>query len=396
MYEEEKAAIAKNGNSGVIEAKIKALNEAVQEYIKAKQEDIINTNVENRVVKQFQYGKNDEKTGYYVQTFVFKANDTINGDNDNKDNAEENITEEKNNQVVGGVTYNMELIIDKLHTIGHIDVDSENSDVSAVAVYRNNMKNDASLNFSGNFRQTIEKNNNKTNIGTSFDYINNKFSAGGYGTFQKDETEGITYKTLAAEGYGRYGKSLRVSAGYFKESAPASNETTKYVSAKVSGRRELKDKNLTLMGSLSGTYGIVDKTAEVTNESNILDINANGGLSFKSSHSDLSANVLANVNTDRGKPFNNNYETTVTSTLLGNVSNDKIDVTATSTAINSSVFVVNNSQDIVKDRATSWSSSITIGLKKIFGKNVTPSFTYNLNSDDELKHTFAANVGINF
>ena len=87
--------------------------------------------------------------------------------------------------------------------------------------------------------------------------------------------------------------------------------------------------------------------------------NACGGASFKSSSSDFSANVLANVNLDKEKSKMFGSATTVTTTILGNVSNDKIDVTTTLSAMNTPDYSSDEtaSFDYTKERKTSWSDS---------------------------------------
>lgn len=413
LYEAQKELIKKHGDTSVIEAKIEALNEAVQEYIKLHQQDITNRLAENGVVKQFKYGKNGEKNGYYVQTFQVKANNTIN----NADDATENVTDgvaenvtdgaaedvkdsgdNQSTQAVGGITYSIEVVTDKLHAIGHIDADTENSDITAVAVYKEQLQNGAKLNFSGNFRQTIEKNNNRTDIGASVDYSKKKFSAGGYGIYEAEENDGTKRTNTTVEGYARYGKSIRGSVGYISEAEDNFSTVAKYAAAKINGRRNIND-NLSLSGSLEAKYGVMDINWDGHKTSaTAFQANACGGVSFKSSSSDFSANVLANVNLDKEKSKMFGSATTVTTTILGNVSNDKIDVTTTLSAMNTPDYSSDEtaSFDYTKERKTSWSSSITIGLKKLLGKNVTPSFTYNLSSDDQVKHNVAVNLGINF
>lgn len=423
LYEYKKHIIKSNGDTSVIDAKISALNEAVQEYIKMHQQDVTKALAENGAVKSFQYGKDGTKKGYYIQTFGVKANNTMNGsdsadidssedsDTDISDAQDTEISSDKNsgagdtttsadndNKAVGGITYNIEVVTDKLHAIGHIDADSENSDISAVAVYSNESKNGAKLNFSGNFRQTIEKNNNRTNIGASFDYVKKNFSTGGYGVYEREENDDSKIVTKSVEGYARYGKTLRAAVGYAHESSAGLSSAMTYMSAKVSGKREV-NKNITLIGSVAGSYGVA--TADFGDEQKerlpVLNVNASGGLTFKSDNSDFSANILANVDVDREKNLYNEYATSVTSTLLGNVSNEKLDVTATLTSMNHSALVLDeNTKKLSDERKTNWSSSVTVGLKKLFGQNVVPSFTYNLNCDDKVKHNIAVNLGINF
>ena len=405
LYEEQKEILKKHGDTTAIEAKIEALNDAVQEYIKLHQQDITDRLAENGVVKQFKYGKNGEKNGYYVQTFQVKANNTINNESDDTEDKNDENTEDakvsddgQSSQAVGGITYNIEVVTDKLHAIGHIDADTENSDITAVAVYKEHLKNGAKLNFSGNFRQTIEKNNNRTDIGASVDYANKKFSAGGYGIYESEENDGVKRTNTSVEGYARYGKSIRGSVGYISEAEDNFSTVAKYAAAKINGRRNIND-NLSLSGSLEAKYGVMDINWDGHKTSaTAFQANACGGASFKSSSSDFSANVLANVNLDKEKSKMFGSATTVTTTILGNVSNDKIDVTTTLSAMNTPDYSSDEtaSFDYTKERKTSWSSSITIGLKKLLGKNVTPSFTYNLSSDDQVKHNVAVNLGINF
>ena len=411
LYEEKKALLKRNADTSAVEAKILALNEAVKDYIELHQQEVTQALAENGLVKNFKYGKNGEKTGYYIQTFSVKANNTMNNNNsndtvedsgnsdENAENSVETNNNTDNNKAVGGITYNIEVVTDKFHGIGHIDADSENSDITAVGVYSNELKNGARLNFSGNVRQTIEKDNNRTNIGASFDYAHKNFSAGGYGVYENEEIDGSKTTTTSVQGYAKYGKSFRGAIGYARESFSGSVDTVKYVSAKVSGKKDVNE-NIALTGSVEGLYGIASEGAsegEKAEKSSIVNVNAGGGISFKSNSSDLSANLLANVNVDREKTIYGEYGTTVTSTVLGNVSNDKIDVTATLTNMNSPALAYNSDkQDFSNTRETNWSSSITVGLKKLFGRNVIPSFTYNLNCGDKVKHNVAVNLGINF
>ena len=405
LYEERKALLKKNSDTSAIEAKITALNEAAQEYIKLNQTNVTKKITNNDLVKTFKYGKDKEKTGYYVQTMSLKGNKTAGGSDESQSDSPESSestegdSQSNSNQTVGGVIYNIEVVTDQLHAIGHIDADSENSDIAAVAVYNPQLKNGGKLNLSGNFRQTIEKNNNQTNFGAAVDYTSTNFSTGAYASYKRGENNDEKTNTFSVEAYGKYKKSIRGALGYSKEDTGFSVTTAKYAAAKLSGKRELNNTNLTLTGSLEGILGVNE--LKMDNQTDILPyqiINAKGGLSFKSSHSDFSANILGSVSVERDKYAMSGYETEVTSTLLGNISNDKVDVTATLSAVNYPDYKYDEQSQEASQagRKTNWSSSITLGLKKAFGKNVTPSITYNISNEEELKHNVAVNLGINF
>ena len=402
LYETRKALIKNQEDTSNIDAKINAMNEAVQEYIKIHQEDITKAVAENGAVKQFIYGEDGNKTGYYLQTFNVKANNTITqDDNSTNENSTDREDDTPLSQAVGGITYNVELSTEKLHAIGHIDADTENSDISAVAVYKDTLKNGSRLNFSGNFRQTIEKGNNQTHAGASIDYSHNKFNAGGYAAYKMEEAGKLKHKTVSTEGYIKYGKLLRISAGLSNESFADIKFYERYAQIKLSGSANLADTNLKLVGAMQTKYSALGLELGESNKEDFseLNLNASGGISFKSNTSDFSASILANINVDKIWDAQDGNETSIASTLLGNISTDKVDVTTTLTALNSVTNASENNSSSQKttDRKTNWSSSITIGLKNLFGKNVTPSFTYNLNSEDtEKKHNVAINLGIHF
>ncbi len=405
LYEEKRNLLKKGEDTSTVEDKINALKEAVEEYIKIHQKDITKTLAENEIVTEFNYGKNGEKKGYYVQTFNVKANNTLKGSEEKQEESDSaDNSEEETKQTFGGITYNIDLATERLHAIGHIDADNENSDIIAVGSYNNLLKNGGKYNITGAFRQTIEKNHNKTSFGASFDYSKNKFATGAYASYDvTEEEEGedkITKsKTFSAEGYAKYGNTFRGAIGYSTENNGTTTSVTKYATAKIAGKRELNNSNITLTGSLEGQVGVTSmNTFDTKDVLPVQSLNAKGGLSFTSSHSDLSGNILANVGVLREQNAITGYETGVNATLLGNVSNDKIDVTTTLSATNTPNYELNEDTFEINStgRKTEWSSSITVGLKKIFGKNVIPSFTYNISSGEKVKHNMAVNLGINF
>ena len=420
LYETRKALLKKHEDTSDIDAKIEALNEAAKEYIKTNQTDVTKDLIDKGAVKTFKFGKNDEKTGYFVQTFDIKGGTTKNGSDNTventaateTDNAETNDNDDS--QAGYNIKYGIEVLTDKLHAIANVEAGSENSDIQGAVVYNNQISDNKSLNFSGNFRQTIEKDNNQTFLGTAIDYRTNKFSTGAYGCYKIKQVDSEKYKNLAAEAHAKYGKSIRVAAGYEQEKSDDTNVRYSYVNAKLSGNRELK--NVSLSGSVEGKYGITKMDSDAIGNNITLpdyEVIAKGGITFTSDK--LKTNIYANAGIIGGKGFTVNSsdngeltfskgenQHTILTTLVGNISTDAIDVTATLAGTNSPQYYFNSSNDddntqMPTQRTWGYSSSITVTPKKIFGKDskIAPSVTYSVSNNEEIQHYVGLNLGIN-
>lgn len=407
LYETRKSLIKKHRDTSEIDAKIDALNEAVQEYIKSNKADLTQSLLDSDAVRTFKYGKNDEKTGYFIQTFDFKGGNTS-GNDDTSTEATEGTegadAQDGGNGAGVNVKYGIEVLTDKLHAVANVEAGNDNSDLQGAVVYNNLLKNGGKLSLSGNFRQTIEKNNNRTAFGASLDYNNNKFTTGAYASYQASEVDSEKCTDIDVEAYAKYGSSLRFALGHEYESFGDGGVHYTYVNAKLLGSRELNSSNLSLTGSLEGKYGIATIDGEKLPDYNVL---AKGGLTFKSAN--LKSNVYASVGLDGGKdPLTGSYENVVSGTLVGNISTKKIDVTATLSGTNAPEYsfsdsdsdssVNNENIDITTSREWNVSSSITVTPKALFGKNskVVPSITYSVSNGEELKHYVGMNLGVNF
>jgi len=420
LYETRKALLKKHEDTSDIDAKIEALNEAAKEYIKTNQTDVTKDLIDKGAVKTFKFGKNDEKTGYFVQTFDIKGGTTKNGSDNTventaateTDNAETNDNDDS--QAGYNIKYGIEVLTDKLHAIANVEAGSENSDIQGAVVYNNQISDNKSLNFSGNFRQTIEKDNNQTFLGTAIDYRTNKFSAGAYGCYKIKQVDSEKYKNLAAEAHAKYGKSIRVATGYEQEKSDDTNVRYSYVNAKLSGNRELK--NVSLSGSVEGKYGITKMDSDAIGNNITLpdyEVIAKGGITFTSDK--LKTNIYANAGIMGGKEFMVNTsdngeltfskgknQHTILTTLVGNISTDAIDVTATLAGTNSPQYYFNSNDNddntkMPTQRTWGYSSSITVSPKKVFGKDskIAPSVTYSVSNNEDIQHYVGLNLGIN-
>ena len=410
----------KHRDTSDIDAKIDALNEAAREYVKTNQTEVTQTLIDQGVVKTFKYGENGEKTGYFIQTLDFKGGNTMSKDDDT---ATSEVSTDGTDGTTDGnqgsdngagvnVKYGIEVLTDKLHAVANVEAGSENSDLQGAVVYTNPLKNGGKLSFTGNFRQTIEKNNNETKFGGALDYTRNSFSTGAYASYESSEVDSETYKDFNIEAYTKFGKSVRFALGHETETSSGEKVGYNYALAKLEGSRNFNNDDLTLIGSLEGRYGIANIDGENYTDYNI---KAKGGVSFKSNN--LKANILANLGLNGGTNYiTKKTDNTLFGTLVGNIITDKVDVTATLSGMQSHVYDItlpesvdinnvdlsniSNIEGVEFNSATQtgWSSSITITPKGLFGKKtpLTPSITYSVTNTDELDHYIGVNLGLHF
>lgn len=398
LYETRKELIKKHQDTTDIDARIDALNEAVQEYIKTNHVDVTQTMIDNGSVKTFKYGKDSEKTGYIIQSFNLKGGNTMNKDNsdavtmvDNTPKTDESgettpATDDNKgsgNQAAVNLKYGVEVVTDKLHVIGNVEA-GDNVDMQSVAVYRNQFKDGSTLSSSANLRGTIAKNDSQIAVGGSVDYSKNKISTGVYASYNANETDSVKCKDFNAEAYVKYGNSVRLGAGH-EASNSGQDFSYKYsfVKAKFSGSR-MVNPNLSLTGSVEGNYGVIKTDG---NSDSNYGVFAKGGLTFKSNK--LKANMYGTAGYSVAKnAFEDGSDAhTITGTFVGNVSTDKMDLTATVSGMRSpQVSLDAETYDFVGvENNWDYSASVTFTPKKLLDKKskIVPSITYSISNSGE-------------
>ena len=398
-----KELIKKGEGTTEIDARIQAINNAVGDYIAASNKRRIQGIVQNETLTTFRYGKDKENTGILIQGISFKGNNNYKNTEDSTPETDENQQEgndEKSNddiksQANGGIIYNAEVITSKFHGIASIDASTDNSDIVVSADYNTSLKNGGVLNLSGDLRTTIEKNNNVGTYGVAIDYSKNKFIAGAYGYYNNRENDGTSEKQTFIEAFGQY-KSIGMSMGI------DINDDDKYYYAKVNGRgkREIPKSNLTLTGNFSTEFGVIKPRDEEEKSTGYLQVNAGGGISFKSEkiQANLSGDlkVMNELNLP-GREKKEHLFSSYIATVLGSISTKNIDVITTFSATKGKENTYFDDDKIIRESRTALSSSITLALKRVFGKNVVPSITYNVNNEDhDINHNIGFNVGIDF
>lgn len=126
-----------------------------------------------------------------------------------------------------------------------------------------------------------------------------------------------------------------------------------------------------------------------------IELKANGGITFKGRGFD--ANIGGNIARSEIKFTSENRDysdATTTASLLGKISTENFDLSTTISSINVSYFDSNNDSGSTLQNRTNVTTSITLGIKKIFGDNVMPTFSYNTGNYDGANKNLTVGVVI--
>ncbi|MBR1680929.1 hypothetical protein IJ707_03965, partial [bacterium] len=152
--------------------------------------------------------------------------------------------------------------------------------------------------------------------------------------------------------------------------------------------------NLAIHGGIEAEYGITKiNDANLTSDPKGIILTARGGVVFKSNSFD--ANVSANISTRKAKFSIDDNDISMRATsasLIGNVSTKDFDFSTTISAINAPADDDSGDRVFEIKNKTSVTTSIMIGIKKLFGKNVMPILRYNVGNYDGANQNF--NVGV--
>ena len=373
----------KGKSTSNIESEIDAIKTLVEDYLKEHPQDN-----KNLIVKEITYGK--DKNALLLQSFQLSGNKANKG-NDNQSeetagNDSDNSSDSSDNNTDVEVSYNLEFRTlnpkGNWHAKATVNTGSDNSDIHLAALYTNRYKNGGIVNFSGDFRQTIEEKNNVNSFAAAIDYRRNKFSTGAYYMCHSKEVEGEKNKSTYAEAYAKYGKSIRMAGGLESD-----NESKYYyIQGRLNGKKEFPDSNLTFTGGINAEYGII-KSDLASKPPKILEIKAKGSLVFKSK--DFSADLSTNINMKKMKCIiddGNFTDKTLTASLIGNVYTKNFDLTAVISRFNLNYSGNFDEYGKFKEKDSSTNTNITLGIKNVFGQNVIPTLSYNTgkNSDSNI------------
>ena len=418
LYDERKELIKKNKDTSSVDNKIDTLNETVKTFLKEHHTDITQDLIDNGTVKPFKYGKNNEKTGYIIQSFDFKGENALgqNGDNDDTDNGSNGT----NNNAGYNVKYSIEAVSENTHFIGSGEFGSENADLLFGGTYHKTFTNNGRISATGMGRYTASK-DSQLILGGAVDYRLRKFSCGLYGAYNTssiadissdtdndsdsettDNDNSMSVNETTIEGYVRHGDSLRFGVGHTVSAIDDLKIPYTFAKAKISGKRNIGS-NTKIFGSVEGEYGITNFESKSYPSYSVM---GKGGVSFTSKN--LKTNIFTNIGIDGAKnPFTGDNDRTLSTALVGNLSTDKVDFTATLTGTNTQEYDNDSSVDssdlnnlnLNTTRQWNLSSSFTLALKRFFGKKspVTPSFTYSLSkNNDKVEHNGCFNLSLNF
>ena len=384
-----------------IEAKIDALKNLVEDYLRQHPEADTN----NLIVKEITYGPNGSKKAILSQSFGVTGNKAFTPSNtpsETETPSSEEIPSSEGSGTDGEVAYNIDFKTlntpeqGNLHIRGTINAGSDNSDLHAALAYNKRYQNGGLLNLTGNFRQTIENKNNTSSYGASIDYRLNKFSTGGYAMALNKEVDGDSTNTSSLELYGRYGKSIRGSIG--RESDGESKYT--YGKLVLEGNRDIPSRGLSLTGGVSGEYGVVGLGEAFEGESRpkVLELKARGGITFTSNDfkADISGNITYNKQYFNSDEYGDFRCSNTAASLICNLYTKNIDVSATISSLsyeqNSTMNPDFAYEDFLGDRRNTITSSVKVGIKNIFGKNVMPVLSYNVGNYDGANQNLSVGV----
>lgn len=190
----------------------------------------------------------------------------------------------------------------------------------------------------------------------------------------------------SAEWYGRYSKTVMLSAG-IKNS---DEDTYYYTKGMLEGKKNFTNSGVSINGGIGGEYGRATSEADNPSE-NIVKLRVKGGLSFKSK--DFSAGISGDVTGSRIKTYytdDTNITKTTTASFVSTVSTKHIELSATVSAIN----IDSDNKDRGADDKPSVTASVSVGLKNIFGKNIMPIFKYDVGNYNGTAQNVGAGVKI--